>query len=138
MRLLGRLIMFAVGGFLIYLSITSIITNYNTIQTMGWENFFSSDMWNAISTIAIQALYALCGLYAIFLGLRGKAGFIAFVASVILVAIVVMKTIDFVNSDVEKTFQHIFDFALSYIVPVGFSVGAIILIVAGNKKKTAK
>ena len=138
MRLLGRLIMFAVGGFLIYLSITSIITNYNAIQTMGWEQFFSSDMWKAISSIAIQGLYALCGLYAIFLGLRGKAGFIAFVAAVILGVIVVMKTIDFVNSDVEKTFKHIFDFALSYVAPVGFVVGVILLIVGGNKQKKAK
>ena len=135
MKLLGRLIMFAVGGFLLYLSITSIISNYQTIQSIGWENFFSSDMWNAISSIAIQAFYALCGLYAVFIGLRGKAGFIAFVAAAILVAIVVMKTISFVNSDAEKNFKNIFDFALSYIVPIGFSTGVILLIVGNNKKK---
>ena len=134
MKLLGRLIMFAVGGFLLYLSISSIITNYHTIQTIGWENFFSSDMWNAISSIAIQAFYVLCGLYAVFIGLRGKAGFIAFVAAAILVAIVVMKTISFVNSDVEKNFKNIFDFALSYIVPIGFSTGVILILMGGNKK----
>jgi len=135
MKLVGRLIMFAVGGFLLYLSITSIINNVHTIQTIGWEQFFSSDMWNAISTIAIQAFYALCGLYAVFIGLRGKAGFIAFVAAAILVAIVVMNTISFVNSTAEKNFKTIFDFALSYIVPIGFSTGVILLIMSENRSK---
>lgn len=135
MKLLGRLIMFAVGGFLLYLSISSIITNYHVIQSVGWENFFSKDMWDAISSIAVQALYALCGLYAIFIGLRGKAGFIAFVAAAVLVAIVVMKTINFVNSDAEKNFKTIFDFALSYVVPIGFASGVILLLLGENKKK---
>ena len=134
MKLLGRLIMFAVGGFLLYLSISSIIVNYQRIQSIGWENFFSADLWNALFAIATQALYVLCGLYAIFIGLRGKAGFIAFVAAAILAAIVVMKTINFINSPVEKTFQTIFDFVLSYIVPIGFFTGVILLLLGENKK----
>ena len=134
MKLLGRLIMFAVGGFLLYLSISSIIVNYQTIQSIGWENFFSADLWNALFTIATQALYALCALYAIFIGLKGKAGFIAFVAAAILAAIVVMKTINFINSPVEKTFQTIFDFVLAYIVPIGYFTGVILLLLGENKK----
>ena len=107
MRILGRLLLFAVGGVLLYLSITSIISNWSTIQSIGWDNFFSSDTWTAVKSILIQVFYALCALYAIFLGLKGKATFISFIAAVVLTVIVVSRTIDFVNSDTEKTVENI-------------------------------
>ena len=75
MKLLGRLILFAVGGVLLYLSITSIISGWQTVQAIGLDNFFTQDTWNAVSQILIQAFYALCGLYCVFLGLRGKSTF---------------------------------------------------------------
>lgn len=134
MRILGRLLLFAVGGVLLYLSITSIISNWSTIQSIGWDNFFSADTWNAVSSIAIQGFYALCGLYSIFLGLRGKSTFISFIAAAILVAIVVIKTMNFINSTAEKNFDSIFNLVLSFLMPIGFSLGVIFLTI-GTKKE---
>lgn len=134
MKFLGRLIMFVVGGFLLYLSISSIISGVQTIKSIGWENFFTQDTLNAIASLAKQIFYALSGLYAIYIGLRGKAGFIAFVAAAILIVIVVLNTISFIKSDNEKTFKTIFDFILSYLVPIGFSVGTLLLIMSRDKK----
>ncbi len=134
MKLLGRIIMFAVGGFLLYLSITSIISGINTIKEIGFENFFTKDTLNAVGSLLKQIFYALCGLYALYIGLRGKAGFIAFVAAAVLIVIVVLNTITFVKSDTDKTFQVVFDFILSYIVPIGFSVGTLLLVMSKDKK----
>ena len=133
MRILGRLLLFAVGGVLLYLSISSIITNWNTIQSIGWENFFSADTWNAASSILIQFFYALCGLYSIFLGLRGKSTFISFIAAAVLIAMVVIKTINFTNSTAEKNADAILNLVLSFLMPVGFSLGVIFLSI-GRKK----
>ena len=135
MRILGRLLLFAVGGVLLYLSITSIIANWNTIQSIGWDNFFSSDTWTAVKSILIQVFYALCALYAIFLGLKGKATFISFIAAVVLTVIVVSRTIDFVNSDTEKTVENIVNLVLSFLMPVGFSLGVVFLLLGENKKE---
>ena len=135
MRLLGRLLLFAVGGVLLYLSITSIMTNWNVIQSIGWDNFFSSDTWAAVKSILIQVFYALCALYAIFLGLKGKATFISFIAAVVLVVIVVSRTIDFVNSEAEKTAESILNLVLSFLMPVGFSLGVVFLLLGENKRE---
>lgn len=135
MKLLGRLLMFAVGGVLLYLSITSIISNLNIIQSIGWDNFFSQDTWNAVSGILGQVFYALCALYAIFIGLKGKATFISFIAAVVLVVIVVFKTMNFMKSDTEKSFENIFNFVLSFLMPIGFSLGVVCLLIGENKKE---
>ena len=133
MRLLGRLILLIVGGFLLYLSINSIISGWQTIQTLGWEGFFNKDNWSAISQILVQVFYALCGLYSIFLGLRGKSTFVSFIAAAILITIVVFKSIDFFKSTEEKTWQNIFNLILTYIMPIGYSVGVLFLTM-GKKK----
>ena len=135
MRLLGRLLLFAVGGVLLYLSITSIMSNWNVIQSIGWDNFFSSDTWAAVKSILIQVFYALCALYAIFLGLKGKATFISFIAAVVLTVIVVSRTIDFVKSDTEKTVENIVNLILSFLMPVGFSLGVVFLLIGENKRE---
>ena len=135
MRLLGRLLMFAVGGVLLYLSITSIMSNWNIIQSIGWDNFFSSDTWTTVKSILIQVFYALCALYAIFLGLKGKATFISFIAAVVLTVIVVSRTIDFVKSDAEKTVENIVNLILSFLMPVGFSLGVVFLLIGENKRE---
>ena len=135
MKLLGRLILFAVGGVLLYLSITSIISNWNNIQSQGWDNFFSKDTLDAVLSILVQVFYALCGLYSIFIGLRGKSTFISFVAAVILIAIVVYRTIGFAKSDTPKNFETIFQLVLTYLVPIGFSVGVMLLTVQKSPKK---
>jgi len=134
MKILGRLLLFAVGGVLLYLSITSIISNIDLIKNIGWENFFSKDTWNSVSSVLIQAFYALCGLYAIFIGLRGKSSFISFVAAVILIAIVVIKTMNFVNSTAEKTVESILNLVLSFLMPVGFSLGILFLTIGKSDK----
>ena len=134
MRVLGRLLLLAVGGVLLYLSITTIITSWQTIQNIGWESFFSQDTWGAISTIAVQAFYALCGLYSVFLALRGKASFISFLAAVILVTIVVFRSMDFFKSETEKNWETIFNLVLTYLMPIGFSLGVIFLLIGKEKK----
>lgn len=133
MRILGRLILLAVGGFLLYLSISSIISSWQTIQSLGWEGFFSKDTWGAISQILLQAFYALCGLYSVFLGLRGKSTFVSFIAAAILITIVVFKSIDFFKSSEEKTWQNIFNLILTYTTPIGYSVGVLLLTMGKNK-----
>ena len=135
MKILGRLLLFAVGGVLIYLSVTSIISGINTIRSVGWDNFFTQDTVNAILTILVQAFYALCGLYSIFLGLRGKSTFVSFVAAVVLIAIVVYRTIQFAQSSTPKNFETIFNLILSYLMPIGFSVGVMLLTVERSPKK---
>ena len=135
MRILGRLLLFAVGGVMLYLSITSIISNWNIIQSIGWDNFFTADTWSAISSILIQLFYALCALYSIFLGLKGKATFISFIAAAILIAMVVIKTMNFANSTAEKNWDSIFNLVLSFLMPVGFSLGVIFLLMGENRKE---
>ena len=135
MRILGRLLLLAVGGVLLYLSITSIISGWQTIQNIGMENFFTQDTWNAVSSILVQAFYALCGLYSVFLGLRGKATFISFVAAVVLIVIVVFRSMDFFKSTTEKTWESILNLILTYLMPIGFSVGVILLLVGKEKQK---
>lgn len=137
MKILGRLLLLAVGGFLLYLSITSIISGWKTIQNIGWDNFFTQDTWNAISQILIQVFYALCGLYSIFLALKGKSTFISFVAAAILIAIVVVRSINFFKSDTEKNWENIFNLVLTYLMPIGFSLGVLFLTFerSGSKKQ---
>ena len=86
MRVLGRLLLLAVGGVLLYLSISSIISNWSTIQTIGWDTFFTKDTWNAVSSILGQVLKAICGLHCVFLALRGKSTFISFIVAAVLIA----------------------------------------------------
>ena len=135
MKLFARIILFVVGGVLLYLSISSIIQNWSLIQVTGWDEFFKADTLNAVLSIASQAFFALCGLYAIYTGLRGRASFIGFVAAVILVVIVVFKTINFVKSDIEKNFDNIFQLVLSFLMPVGFAAGVLMLTVEGKHKQ---
>lgn len=135
MKLLGRLMLFAVGGVLLYLSISSIISNYQAIQVEGWDSFFNGDNWNAVLQILVQAFYALCGLYSIYLGLRGKSTFVSFVAAAILIAIVVYRTMQFVKTTDTKDFQAYLNLVLTYIMPIGFSLGVIFLTVQGKDKK---
>ena len=133
MKLLGRLLLFAVGGVLLYLSITSIIAGVKDIQIEGIEAFFQKDTWNAILKVAIQVFYALCGAYSIFIGLRGKSTFLSFIAAIILVAIVVYRTMEFVKSGAEINFQNIFNLILNYLMPIGFSIGVLLLTFGRNK-----
>lgn len=134
MKILGRILLFVVGGFLLYLSITSIISSYKIIQETGWDNLFNAEGAQVILNILVQAFYALGGLYSIFLGLRGKATFISFVVSVILIAIVVYRTYQFARSDTPKNFETIFNLVLTYLMPIGFSLGVILLTVQSNKQ----
>ena len=134
MKLIGRLLLLAVGGVLLYLSITSIISGWQTIQNIGWENFFSADTWGAVSSILVQAFYALCGLYSVFLGLRGKTSFISFIAAAILLAIVVFRSIDFFKSETPKNWDNILNLILTYLMPIGFSAGVFLLTLGGKKE----
>ena len=134
MKLLGRLMLFAVGGVLLYLSISSIISNYQAIQVEGWESFFNGDNWNAVLQILVQVFYALFGLYSIFIGLKGKSTFISFVAAAILIAIVVYRTMQFTKTSDTKDFQAYLNLVLTYIMPIGFSLGVIFLTVQGKGK----
>lgn len=135
MKVLGRLILLAVGGVLLYLSITSIISGWSTIQSIGWENFFTQDTWNAVSSIAGQVLKAICGLYCVFLALRGKSSFFSFIIAAILIVIVVFRSIDFFNSTAEKNWNNILNLILTYLMPIGFAVGVLLLTFDRNKSK---
>ena len=132
MKLLGRIILLAVGGALLYLSISSIITSVQAIQAQGWENIFSKDTLNAVLQLLTQIFYALSGLYSIFLALRGKSTFISFIIAAILVAIVVYRTIQFTKSGAEVNFKSIFNLILTYLMPIGFSLGVIFLTMEGK------
>jgi len=134
MRVLGRLLLLAVGGVLLYLSISSIISNWSTIQTIGWDTFFTQDTWNAVSSILGQVLKAICGLYCVFLALRGKSTFISFIVAAVLIAIVVFRSINFFKSTEEKTWQNILNLVLTFLMPIGYSLGVIILTVGGKKE----
>lgn len=134
MRVLGRLLLLAVGGFLLYLSISSIIKEWPTVQAIGWDKLFTADTWGTISQILVHAFNALSGLYCVFLALRGKSTFFSFVVAAILITIVVFRSINFFNSTAEKDWQSIFNLVLTYLMPIGYSLGVIILTV-GRKKE---
>ena len=134
MRVLGRLILLAVGGFLLYLSISSIISEWPTVQALGWDKLFSADTWGTLSQILVHVFNALSGLYCVFLALRGKSTFFAFIIAAILITSVVFRSINFFNSTEEKTWQTIFNLVLSYLMPIGYSLGVIILTVGGKKE----
>ena len=135
MKVFGRIILLAVGGVLLYLSITSIMSGWSSIQSIGWENFFSQDTWNAVSSIAGQVLKAICGLYCVFLALRGKSSFFSFIIAAILIVIVVFRSIDFFNSTAEKNWNNILNLILTYLMPIGFAVGVLFLTFDRNKAK---
>lgn len=134
MKLLGRIILLAVGGVLLYLSISSIISSIHVIQAQGWENVFSKDTLNAVLQLLTQIFYALGGLYSIFLALKGKSTFISFIIAAILVAIVVYRTIQFTKSGAEINFENIFNLILAYLMPIGFSLGVIFLTMEGKHR----
>lgn len=134
MRVLGRLLLLAVGGFLLYLSISSFIRDWSTVQAIGWDNLFSADTWGTISQIIVHVFNALSGLYCVFLALKGSSSFFSFIIAAILITIVVFRSINFFNSTAEKDWQSIFNLVLTYLMPIGYSLGVILLTVGGKKK----
>ena len=133
MRILGRLLLLAVGGFLLYLSISSIIRDWSTVQAIGWDNLFSADTWGTISQIIVHVFNALSGLYCVYLALKGSSSFFSFIIAAILITIVVFRSINFFNSTAEKDWQSIFNLVLTYLMPIGYSLGVILLTVGGKK-----
>ena len=134
MRILGRLLLLAVGGFLLYLSISSIIRVWSTVQAIGWDNLFSADTWGTISQIIVHVFNALSGLYCVYLALKGSSSFFSFIIAAILITIVVFRSINFFNSTAEKDWQSIFNLVLTYLMPIGYSLGVILLTVGGKKE----
>lgn len=129
MKKVGRVLLLIVGIVMLAMAIPSIINLWQQFQTAGdWSNPFTwGEKWPIVPKLVGQALTALAGVLALGGALVGKKSHLLAMAAIILVIPPIISLVGDINSGAFVDWTMTFWYIGTFILPVGYFVGFLLL-----------
>lgn len=131
MKIVGRLILLAVGITAITFGIIFIINSIDFLKNFDWTNIINNNTYiNYIINLVINFVLVLFGISSCFCSLLGKMSIKWFLFSLIIIGFAIYYIISY-NVNVSLQNDTFLTLSITSIVlPVGYIVGGIIVSVA--------
>ena len=127
MKLLGRLILLAVGVAIFALNIPMLI---NIIKGFDWSTFNPTvaDHWKVIWAVVGRGAVLFTGLIALTCALVGKATFLLGLIAIIQIAVAGYNVyLGIQNGSITTDWKVILDTVISFIIPIGYFLGTLFI-----------
>ena len=130
-NVIGRLLLLAAGGLIIFAAVIEIIAAVNVLNdpANGWFNFSSELSRNAMIVFLIAIANGIIGLTAFFAAIRGRRSFWLFIFALGLVVMPIYNTVIQVQAgEITWSWEIVGKLLLEYLTPVMYFVGCLLLV----------
>ena len=129
MKVFVRIILLVVAVFAFIFGIPQLISNWNSLSAVGWQ-----DITNIPERLAFLAAFisacgtCLLGLLALLEAILGRLSTLGFIVAAICIGLFVWQIVSKAQAGVLTDFQSVWNVVVSAALPLGFSVGTLLLI----------